>query len=82
MYMPCCHFIPSEWIASLSKEATGSFLRGAAIGVELEEAWLCCCAATYVWNYNNHILSREEHHQIVDNLTAVLEALRAAGHAG
>ncbi|KAL4232411.1 Cilia and flagella associated protein 46 [Mactra antiquata] len=70
-----------EWITSLSQSATNSFLRGLALGVELDEAWLVCCAATYVWNYNNHVLTQLRHREIMETLTTVFDGLKKVGHA-
>ncbi|XP_052228420.1 cilia- and flagella-associated protein 46-like isoform X3 [Dreissena polymorpha] len=70
-----------DWIKSLSESGTGSFLRGLALGVELQEAWLVCCGATYVWNYNNHLLTQLRHREIMATLTTVFEGLKKVGHA-
>lgn len=73
--------IHSDWIKALSETATQSFLRGLALGVELDEAWLVCCAATYVWNYNNHVLTQLRHREILETLTTVFDGLKKVGHA-
>ncbi|XP_053406399.1 cilia- and flagella-associated protein 46-like [Mercenaria mercenaria] len=70
-----------DWIKSLSECGTSSFLRGLALGVELNEAWLVCCATTYVWNYNNHVLTQLRHREIMDTLTVVFDGLKNVGHA-
>ncbi|XP_060585472.1 cilia- and flagella-associated protein 46-like isoform X2 [Ruditapes philippinarum] len=70
-----------DWIKSLSENGTSSFLRGLALGVELNEAWLVCCASTYVWNYNNHVLTQLRHREIMDTLTVVFDGLKKVGHA-
>ena len=75
-------FFCSEWIKSLTDTATNAFLRAAELGEELKEPWIVCSAATYVWNYNNHILSQNRHREIVDPLTVLLEKLKTVGHAG
>ena len=72
----------SDWIAELSEASTKAFLRGMELGVELSEAWLVCSAATYIWNYNNHILSSGRHREIVPALTSLLAGLKKVGHAG
>ncbi|WAR21805.1 CFA46-like protein [Mya arenaria] len=54
-----------------SKHPKGSFLRGLALGVELTEAWLVCCSATYIWNYNNHVLTQLRHREVMETLTTV-----------
>lgn len=66
----------------MSEEAVNSFLRGLNLGVELEESWLVCSGATYIWNYNNHILTQLRHREILDPLTVVLDGLKKVGHAG
>ena len=74
-------YLYSDWIKSLSENGTSSFLRGLALGVELNEAWLVCCASTYVWNYNNHVLTQLRHREIMDTLTVVFDGLKKVGHA-
>ncbi|XP_076434592.1 cilia- and flagella-associated protein 46-like isoform X2 [Babylonia areolata] len=71
-----------DWIAELSEASTKAFLRGMELGMELGEAWLVCCATSYIWNYNNHILSSGRHREIVPALTALLGGLKKVGHAG
>jgi hypothetical protein len=66
----------------LSETATESFLRSIELGVELSESWIICSAATYLWNYNNHIFAQNRHREIVDVLQTVLDGLRKVGHAG
>ncbi|XP_052771669.1 cilia- and flagella-associated protein 46-like isoform X4 [Mya arenaria] len=70
-----------DWIKSLSESTTGSFLRGLALGVELTEAWLVCCSATYIWNYNNHVLTQLRHREVMETLTTVFDGLKKVGHA-
>jgi hypothetical protein len=72
----------SDWIKSLSQESTKSFLRGLELGVELEEAWLVCCATAYIWNYNNHVLSQLRHREVMDALMECFNGLKKVGHAG
>ena len=74
--------ISSEWIQTLSKDAVASFLRSATLGVELVEPWIVCSAASYVWNYNNHVLSSSRKPTITDTLSAILDGLKKVGHAG
>jgi len=71
----------SDWIKSLSEDATGSFVRGLELGSELREAWLVCCSATYVWNYNNHVLTQLRHREIMPTLTTVFDGMKKVGHA-
>ncbi|KAH9492442.1 Cilia- and flagella-associated protein 46 [Bulinus truncatus] len=71
-----------EWIVALSKEATKSFLRGLFLGVLLNEPWIVCSAAAYVWNYNNHIFGQGREDEITSDLSTVLEGLKKVGHAG
>lgn len=72
----------SDWIKSLSADATRSFLRGLELGVELEEPWLVCSAAAYIWNYNNHVLTQRRHREVMDTLTKVVEGIKKVGHDG
>ncbi|XP_035825239.1 cilia- and flagella-associated protein 46 [Aplysia californica] len=71
-----------EWIKDLSEQTTANFLRGLALGIELDEAWIVCSAAAYLWNYNNHVLTQGRHKEIVPHLTTVLAGLKKVGHAG
>lgn len=72
----------SDWIKSLSADATRSFLRGLELGVELVEPWLVCSAAAYIWNYNNHVLTQRRHREVMDTLTKVVEGIKKVGHDG
>ncbi|XP_077868056.1 cilia- and flagella-associated protein 46-like [Saccoglossus kowalevskii] len=71
-----------EWIKSLSDNTTKGFLRAAELGIELNEPWIVCSAAAYVWNYNNHVLTQNRHREIISPLAALLDALKVVGHAG
>ena len=71
-----------DWIKSLSDEASQAFLHAVRLGKELQEPWIVCCAAAYIWNYNNHILSSNRHNEIIMPLQSVLEGLQDVGHAG
>lgn len=71
-----------DWIVELSEASTKAFLRGMELGVELDEAWLVCSAAAYIWNYNNHILSNNRHREIVPALSTLLGGLKKVGHEG
>ncbi|XP_048585353.1 cilia- and flagella-associated protein 46 isoform X2 [Nematostella vectensis] len=71
-----------NWISSLSQEAVSSFQRAAEIGVELNEPWLICNSAVYLWNYTNHMLTQGRYREIVQIYTPVLDAMKATGHDG
>ncbi|GFS07539.1 cilia- and flagella-associated protein 46 [Elysia marginata] len=71
-----------EWIKDLTQQATENFLRGLALGVELNEPWIVCSAGAYIWNYNTHVLAQGRHREIVDSLTTILSGLKRVGHAG
>ncbi len=75
--LPC-----RAWVQSLTHDAVAAFLRGAALGVELREAWIVCCAAAYVWNYYNHALQENRHAELVNTMQALLDAFKQVGHAG
>lgn len=66
----------------MSVYATASFLRGAELGVELQEPRLVVNAAVYLWNYNNHILSTKGQYKLVPTFNHMVELLRQTGHAG
>lgn len=82
IYIFIFYFVSSDWIKGLSDQAKDHFLRGLAIGVELDESWIVCSAAAYIWNYTNHILTQGRHREIVPQLTTVLQGLKKVGHAG
>ncbi|XP_077992013.1 cilia- and flagella-associated protein 46-like isoform X2 [Glandiceps talaboti] len=71
-----------EWIQSLCTNTTRGFLRGAELGVELNEPWIVCSAAAYVWNYNNHVLTDNRHRELIAPFSTLLDALKVVGHAG
>ena len=79
-WFPFC--VHSEWIKDLTQQATENFLRGLALGVELNEPWIVCSAGAYIWNYNTHVMAQGRHREIVDALTTVLGGLKRVGHAG
>lgn len=71
-----------DWIKSLSDTAMNSFTRAIALGCQLKEPWIICSAGAYIWNYNVHRLDQGRHRELLVPLHAVLEGLRAIGHAG
>ncbi|XP_059152499.1 cilia- and flagella-associated protein 46-like isoform X4 [Physella acuta] len=64
------------WMKDMNNLATKSFLRGLSLGVVLNESWLVCSGAAYIWNYNTHILKQGRHEEIIPDLLAVLDALK------
>ena len=72
----------SAWIHSLTKDAVSSFLRGTTLGIELEEPWVVCSAAAYIWNYYNHVLQQNRHKEIVEPFQMLLDAFKKVGHEG
>lgn len=75
-------FIFRNWIDSLSAGATENFLRGAELGVLLNEAIIVCNAAIYIWNYNHHLLVSGRYAELVKPFQALLAALKITGHSG
>ncbi|XP_055502612.1 cilia- and flagella-associated protein 46 isoform X1 [Leucoraja erinacea] len=71
-----------NWIDSLSAGATENFLRGAELGVLLNEAIIVCNAAIYIWNYNHHLLVSGRYAELVKPFQALLAALKITGHSG
>ena len=76
------YFSFSKWISSLSDDAIRGFQRAAAIGVELNEPWLVCNAAVYVWNYTTHMLCEGRYKEIIPIYNPIFEAMKTTGHAG
>ena len=71
----------SEWLKTLSEEALAAFLRAIELGMELNEAWVVCSAASYIWNYNNHTLKKKDFRKIVEPLQTILDGMKQVGHA-
>ena len=71
-----------EWIKDLSDSITRGFLRASELGVQLNEPWIVCSSATYLWNYNNHLLSSGRHRELIGSFNSLLQDLKQVGHAG
>lgn len=67
---------------NINQQAVNSFLRASAIGKELKETWIVVNAATYFWNYNNHMITQKKHRDIYGQLQIILDGLKKAGHDG
>ncbi|XP_048407549.2 cilia- and flagella-associated protein 46 [Stegostoma tigrinum] len=72
----------SNWIDSLSSCATKNFLRGAELGMEIDDASIVCNAAIYIWNHNNHLLVAGRYKELVETFRTLLDALKQTGHCG
>ena len=51
-------------------------------GKDLKETWIVVNAATYFWNYNNHMITQNKHRDIYGQLQIILDGLKKAGHDG
>ncbi|XP_071793797.1 cilia- and flagella-associated protein 46-like isoform X3 [Asterias amurensis] len=71
-----------DWIKDLSASITKGFLRASELGVQLTEPWIVCSSTTYLWNYNNHLLSAGRHRELIDCFGSLLQDLKQVGHAG
>nr|XP_014352574.1 PREDICTED: cilia- and flagella-associated protein 46 [Latimeria chalumnae] len=71
-----------DWIAYLSQYTTENFMRAAELGVELNEVWLVCNAAVYIWNHNNHLLASGRQTELVNTLQTLLNYIKKTGHNG
>ncbi|MBN3291260.1 CFA46 protein, partial [Polypterus senegalus] len=71
-----------DWISRLSDYATENFLRAAELGVELNEAWIVCNAAVYIWNYNIHLIKSGRQRELVETFQKILSAFKKTGHCG
>eukprot|EP00731_Ephydatia_muelleri_P020306 Em0013g33a len=60
-----------NWAQGLTNDAQKSFLKTAELGLSLQEPWLVCNAATYLWNHNRHLI---EDGKLVD-LVVVLRTM-------
>ena len=70
----------TTWIANLCQEAVKQFLRGIQIGCQLNESWLVCQGAAYIWNYLHHLFEQKKYAQVNGILVETLDALRRVGH--
>eukprot|EP00731_Ephydatia_muelleri_P038045 Em0637g5a len=61
----------SNWAQGLTNDAQKSFLKTAELWLSLQEPWLVCNAATYLWNHNRHLI---EDGKLVD-LVVVLRTM-------
>ena len=74
-------FVLSEWLESLTLDAVASFLRSSVLGVDLEETWIVCNCAAYIWNYNKHALDANRHREIIDTLQLLIDAMKKVGYS-
>ena len=71
----------SNFIKYLSATATKGFLRAAELGVTLNESWIVCSAASYLWNYTNHVMTENRHRELIAPFNSLLQALKQVGHS-
>lgn len=71
----CTH---SDWTSQLSADAQNSFLRAAELGVSLEEPWLVCNAATYLWNYSHRWIEQDRPSELVETFRPLLASIKQA----
>ncbi|XP_038629303.1 cilia- and flagella-associated protein 46 isoform X2 [Scyliorhinus canicula] len=71
-----------NWIDSLSSYATTNFMHAAELGVEINEAFIVCNAAIYMWNYNNHLLTAGRYKELVEPFRILVNTLKETGHCG
>ncbi len=69
-----------EWLNKLCTYAVDHFLRGIQIGIQLDESWLVCQGAAYLWNYFHHIFEEKKFNKIVKILNEMFDALKKVGH--
>eukprot|EP00057_Strongylocentrotus_purpuratus_P019582 XP_011674056.1 PREDICTED: cilia- and flagella-associated protein 46-like [Strongylocentrotus purpuratus] len=70
-----------DFIKYLTASSTKGFLRAAELGVTLNESWIVCSAASYFWNYTNHVMTENRHRELVTPFTSLLQALKQVGHS-
>ncbi|XP_041476710.1 cilia- and flagella-associated protein 46-like isoform X5 [Lytechinus variegatus] len=70
-----------EFINDLTASSTKGFLRAAELGVTLNESWIVCSAASYFWNYTNHVMTENRHRELVPSFTSLLQAMKQVGHS-
>jgi hypothetical protein len=69
-----------KWLQGLCDEAVKDFLKGIKYGVLLNESWIVCQGAAYLWNYLHHLFVQNKYSQVTQILTEILEALKKVGH--
>jgi hypothetical protein len=69
-----------EWLNKHCLNAVDHFLRGIQIGIQLDESWLVCQGAAYLWNYFHHIFEEKKFNKIVKILNEMFDALKKVGH--
>jgi hypothetical protein len=69
-----------DWLVKISSKSIEEFLRGISIGTDLQESWLVCQGAAYIWNYVHHIIENKSYKQLVKILEPVYEALKQVGY--
>ena len=53
----------------------------ADLGIELEEPWVVCSGAVYLWNYNQHLIAGDRYKELVPVFERVLFGLQKVGHS-
>uniref|UniRef100_H2Y0L3 Uncharacterized protein n=1 Tax=Ciona intestinalis TaxID=7719 RepID=H2Y0L3_CIOIN len=71
----------TDWIHHLNKQATSAFLRAIELGIELEETWIICSGAAYLWNYSNHLLVASRYTELAPMFQQVLFGMQQIGHS-
>ena len=50
------------------------------LGIELNESWLVCNGAVYLWNYNQHRIAAKKFKELVPVFEKALFGLQKVGH--
>ncbi|KAF7668645.1 hypothetical protein LDENG_00299490 [Lucifuga dentata] len=61
---------------------TSNFLRAAELGAEIREPWVVVNTATYLWNYNTHLLAAGEHQRLLPTFQRLVEMLQNSENTG
>ncbi|XP_028324506.1 cilia- and flagella-associated protein 46 isoform X2 [Gouania willdenowi] len=67
-----------NWIQALSAHATSNFLRAGELGEEIGAPGMVTNTATYLWNYNNHLLAAGDYQGLLQTFQTVMEMLERA----
>ncbi|XP_014779855.1 cilia- and flagella-associated protein 46 [Octopus bimaculoides] len=70
-----------QWIQQMNSKITSSFLRGLILGYNLNDSYIVGNAATYLWNYNLHIIEQNRQSEIVGCFATLLEGMQKVDYS-
>ncbi|XP_029648903.1 cilia- and flagella-associated protein 46-like [Octopus sinensis] len=70
-----------QWIQQMNSKISSSFLRGLILGYNLNDSHIVGNAATYLWNYNLHIIEQNRQSEIVGCFSTILEGMQKVDYS-